>query len=980
MKSKKSKVLSFILVMCILLTPFYSVAAQNIKMSSANAVYSPVFPDIKGHWAYDSVEKFRAKGWVKGYDDYYFRPDKLISRAEFTAMVVRILNSINPDVKSTYPDIKPDQWFYKEVCSANEKGYIKGFPDGLFKPFLEMSRQEVAVFSQRLLNVPMFEGGIGIKFSDEKSFPNWSAESIKILASHEIIHGYQDKTFRPTKLVTRAEAVKMLDIILKKLEVIEESTKEPVPAAGGTSEPTDTPTAVPTPTSTPVPTAVPTPTSTPTPIPYHGGNPVYNAPPVVNAGPDQTIDVRDKAVLNGTVSDDKKPLEKPITTWEKADGPGTVVFDDKNSLSASASFSLSGKYVLRLTAFDGEKSTSDTMEVNVSAIHKIYTLDEDFNEGRKINLSNSIKDQLQLDETTKVVNYIWVAVSSKGTVVKINTDTGKVEGEYWTSPQGEPKDPSRTTVDLNGNVWATNRAGNSVVHIGLMENGQWIDKNGNGKCDTSTGLGDIKPWTNTNGADTNGSVSTAEDECILHYTKVNSSGTRHVSVNKDNDVWVSGTGGRIFDLIDGVTGKIKRTEPSVGYGGYGGLIDKNGVIWSSNPFLWWDTSKPLTGPSGVNWKSSGHDSYGLALDKDGNVWNTSLSGNSIRKFAPDGTLIGTYNHGGYYAQGCVADKNGDVWVAHSKVYSSINTVGHIKSDGTYVGNVTVGSGPTGVAVDAKGKIWVTNFYDHTVMRIDPNAGPIGQDGKTPVGAVDFTSVNLGGELYNYSDMTGSTLTGAPKEGTWTTVFDSKAEDLEWGPIRWNGELHNDSSMIVSVCSSVYGTDYSTPQIVKNGQQMPVPKGQYLKVNVAFKRSSDGKSPVLSDLIIGSKGYNPEKKANTAPLVDAGEDSEILIDKVLGLHGNVVDDCLMDGIPLSFSWSKVSGPGDVVFDSPLSYQTKARFSEPGDYVLKLTSGDGELYGSGVIKVRVSLLPTPTPTNTPTATPTNTPSPTNTPTNT
>ena len=39
----------------------------------------------------------------------------------------------------------------------------------------------------------------------------------------------------------------------------------------------------------------------------------------------------------------------------------------------------------------------------------------------------------------------------------------------------------------------------------------------------------------------------------------------------------------------------------MGFGGYGGLIDQNGVIWSSNPMLRWDTSKPLTGANGMNW-------------------------------------------------------------------------------------------------------------------------------------------------------------------------------------------------------------------------------------------------------------------------------------------------------------------------------------------------------------------------------------------
>lgn len=250
---------------------------------------------------------------------------------------------------------------------------------------------------------------------------------------------------------------------------------------------------------------------------------------------------------------------------------------------------------------------------------RTYTSNADFDEGVSVNVVHDPPHQLQLFGRGQARGFLWVAVSSKGTVVKIDTETGRVLGEYWTSPSGQPKDPSRTTVDLNGNVWVANRAGHSVTHIGLVENGQCVDRNGNGVIDTSTALNDIRPWTNAEGADTNGGVSTAEDECILHYTLVHSPGTRHLSVNADNDVWVSGTGTREFDLVDGETGLIKRSEPSVGYGGYGGLMDANGVIWSARPLLRWDPSKPLTGPNGINWKGYSHDSYGLCIDSHGNI-------------------------------------------------------------------------------------------------------------------------------------------------------------------------------------------------------------------------------------------------------------------------------------------------------------------------------------------------------------------------
>ncbi|RPJ26712.1 MAG: hypothetical protein EHM33_10590 [Chloroflexi bacterium] len=486
---------------------------------------------------------------------------------------------------------------------------------------------------------------------------------------------------------------------------------------------------------------------------------------------------------------------------------------------------------------------------------RTYTLNSDFNEGTLAKLSLDPVNQLQLDNHVQLNGFIWVAVSGKGTVVKIDTETGQVLGEYWTSPSGQPKNPSRTTVDMNGNVWTANRDGNSVVHIGLVENEQCVDRNNNGVIDTSTGLNDIRAWSNAGAADTNGGVSTAEDECILHYTRVNSSGTRHVSVDENNDVWVSGTGGRHFDLLDGETGQIKRTEWSVGYGGYGGLIDSHGVIWSANPLLRWDTSKPLTGPNGGNWTGYGHDSYGLCIDSQGNVWNTSLYGNAIRKFAPDGTLLGTYSHGYNSAQGCVVDKNDDVWVAH--VLWGDPSVGHLKNDGTFVGNVAVGNGPTGVAVDSNGKIWVTNHYSQNVSRIDPNAGPIGLDGVTHVGQVDLETVNLGGYLYNYSDMTGSTLTGAPNEGQWSVTFDSELTGAEWGTVSWFASVAGDGALTVTVSSSEDGINFTQTEVAANGQDLNVENGRYLKVVVDFQRASSGESPVLYDLTVGTVGFSPQ---------------------------------------------------------------------------------------------------------------------------
>ncbi|HKG48076.1 MAG TPA: RHS repeat-associated core domain-containing protein [Pyrinomonadaceae bacterium] len=679
---------------------------------------------------------------------------------------------------------------------------------------------------------------------------------------------------------------------------------------------------------------------------------LLNQPPTANAGPDQVITLPGTSQLNGSATDDGLPRGSTLETfWSFVSGPGSVIFPDATLLNAVAIFTVPGTYVLRLTASDGKLSASDELTIVVNPkpfAERTYTLDADFDQGNSFNLIHDVANQLQLDHTAREFDFLWVAVSSKGTIVKINTQTGQVIGEYFTSPSGQPKDPSRTTVDLNGNVWATNRAGNSVVHVGLVENGQCVDRNGNGLIETSTGFGDIKAWTNTGGANTNGGVSTAADECIIHYTKVNSFGTRHVSVNKDNDIWVSGTSGRRFDLLDGVTGQIKRAEPTVGFGGYGGLIDRAGVIWSSNPMLRWDTAKPLTGANGSNWTGFNHPSYGLCLDSGGNVWNTSFGNNQIRKFAPNGTLLGTFAQGDAFAQGCVVDKNDHVWVAHSLNRS---TVGHLKNDGTYVGTITVQSGPTGVAVDGSGKIWATNHNSGTVSRINPNAGPLGPDGVTRVGAVDFTTINLGGNLYNYSDMTGSTLSGIPGSGTWSTVFDSQIAGAEWGRIGWTAKMCGDASLTVSVASSTNGTTFGPAQVVTNGTDPTVANGRFLRIIVNFKRSSSGESPILYDLSVGTSGFELPVVANEPPTAFAGGDQTVTLPDPAKLSGNACDDGFPRGQALALSWSKVSGPGDVAFAKPASPVTDASFTVAGTYVLKLTASDSEHSASDEVMVTV-----------------------------
>lgn len=122
----------------------------------------------------------------------------------------------------------------------------------------------------------------------------------------------------------------------------------------------------------------------------------------------------------------------------------------------------------------------------------------------------------------------------------------------------------------------------------------------------------------------------------------------------------------------------------------------------------------------------------------------------------------------------------------------------------------------------------------------------------------------------------------------------------------------------------------------------------------FDRSSRSYSNVRSD--VDGQGFvaaMPSEPENQAPTADAGLDRFIAMpSSSVDLYGSATD----DGLPespgaLVCTWSKVSGPGSVVFDDATSVETTATFGAPGTYELQLTANDGELAASDRLTVHV-----------------------------
>lgn len=82
----------------------------------------------------------------------------------------------------------------------------------------------------------------------------------------------------------------------------------------------------------------------------------------------------------------------------------------------------------------GWKSSKVRRSLAIQGTVVEYTDDADFDSGASVNVNHNVPGELQLDSSPKLFNFIWVACSSRGTIVKVDTISGTILGEYRSGP------------------------------------------------------------------------------------------------------------------------------------------------------------------------------------------------------------------------------------------------------------------------------------------------------------------------------------------------------------------------------------------------------------------------------------------------------------------------------------------------------------------------------------------------------------------
>ena len=120
--------------------------------------------------------------------------------------------TVTVKLDEAFKDVKPGDWFFEDVMQAASAGIVKGQGDGIFAPRDNVTRRDFAIMLCRVLGVDL-EGDAVVPFVDVKP-DDYGIVAIAYCASHGIVNGYEDTTFRPNEYITRQEAAKMISVAM----------------------------------------------------------------------------------------------------------------------------------------------------------------------------------------------------------------------------------------------------------------------------------------------------------------------------------------------------------------------------------------------------------------------------------------------------------------------------------------------------------------------------------------------------------------------------------------------------------------------------------------------------------------------------------------------------------------------------------------------------------------------------------------------
>lgn len=231
---KKQRILSALLALCIVFS----------LVPTALAEKADDFTDVsRSDWYYQFVDYVTSKGYFNGVADKTFAPADNMTRAMFVTVLFRFHGAKGDSSQSAFVDVAPGEWYTAAINWAAANKIVDGVGNGKFAPNDPITRAQMCTMIERYLDlyrkawkVTLPESGSLSVMVDESAIPAWALAAVKQCQRHGLVNGFEDGTFRPNDLSTRAQVAA---VIYRMSYLVQSAKPDKTPSVnpGGTVNP-----------------------------------------------------------------------------------------------------------------------------------------------------------------------------------------------------------------------------------------------------------------------------------------------------------------------------------------------------------------------------------------------------------------------------------------------------------------------------------------------------------------------------------------------------------------------------------------------------------------------------------------------------------------------------------------------------------------------------------------------------------------------
>lgn len=191
------------------LTALLIVATMMLGTSALAKDYAQKFWDVpKTYWGFEYIADLAERGVIKGYEDGSFKPEATVSRSEWAKMMVDAAGLQANDNKVYFTDTQ-GHWANKYINAASN--YLLAYTDGSYRPDQAATREDVTVAMVKLKGYNTSDVDYSyLNFRDNDSISNYAKGYVAVAIKNNLITGFEDNTFRGQDTLTRAEAATLM--------------------------------------------------------------------------------------------------------------------------------------------------------------------------------------------------------------------------------------------------------------------------------------------------------------------------------------------------------------------------------------------------------------------------------------------------------------------------------------------------------------------------------------------------------------------------------------------------------------------------------------------------------------------------------------------------------------------------------------------------------------------------------------------------